>query len=257
MRLPLFGPIDRRLVPGPPAGRLDWLCRFTYAHRGLVGPGAPENSLAAFQAAAARGLGIELDVRTSRDGIAVVFHDATLERLTAARGPLVQRSAAELGGIAIAGTGQRIARLSSVLEAISGRVPILVEIKSHSRAEAIESCRAAFRDLAAYLGRFAVISFDWRVVRWFARHAPQVPRGLSYRVGGATGIAGLVRRRLAFWRARPHFLTCDVRDLPLRLAEHQCERGLPLVAWTIRTEPEGAAARTHADAIIGEGEALG
>ena len=50
------------------------------AHRGLWRPdGAPENSLAAFQAAAAAGYGIELDVQLSADGEAMVFHDGKLE----------------------------------------------------------------------------------------------------------------------------------------------------------------------------------
>ena len=39
-----------------------------YAHRGLWGKGVPENSLAAFRAAAEAGFGIELDVQLSKDG---------------------------------------------------------------------------------------------------------------------------------------------------------------------------------------------
>lgn len=56
------------------------------AHRGLWSPhGAPENSLAGFQAACAAGYGIELDVQLSADGEAMVFHDDTLARLTGRR----------------------------------------------------------------------------------------------------------------------------------------------------------------------------
>ena len=54
------------------------------AHRGLhsLSNGVPENSLASFEAAIARGYGIELDLQLSQDGIAMVFHDYSLERLT-------------------------------------------------------------------------------------------------------------------------------------------------------------------------------
>lgn len=38
------------------------------AHRGLHGPGIPENSLAAAQAAIDAGYGIELDIQPARDG---------------------------------------------------------------------------------------------------------------------------------------------------------------------------------------------
>jgi glycerophosphoryl diester phosphodiesterase len=53
-----------------------------FAHRG-VAQAAPENTLGAFEAAAALGLeGIELDLHLSRDGVPVVIHDDNLTRLT-------------------------------------------------------------------------------------------------------------------------------------------------------------------------------
>ncbi len=53
-----------------------------FAHRGLV-QAAPENTIPAFQAAVAFGCeGIELDVRVSKDGVAVVVHDGSLTRMT-------------------------------------------------------------------------------------------------------------------------------------------------------------------------------
>lgn len=53
----------------------------TYAHRGLHGPGVPENSLPAFRRAARKGVGVELDVQLTRDGVPVVFHDKSLLRM--------------------------------------------------------------------------------------------------------------------------------------------------------------------------------
>ena len=54
-----------------------------YAHRGLHTKDCriPENSLAAFSAAAAAGYGIELDLQLTADGEVVVFHDDNLLRL--------------------------------------------------------------------------------------------------------------------------------------------------------------------------------
>ncbi|MEM9757332.1 MAG: glycerophosphodiester phosphodiesterase family protein, partial [Pseudomonadota bacterium] len=71
------------------------------AHRGLHGPGVPENSLAAVSAAVAAGYGIELDLQVSADGVAMVFHDATLDRMTAACGPVRSRPAAELAALGL------------------------------------------------------------------------------------------------------------------------------------------------------------
>lgn len=62
------------------------------AHRGFHDArlSRPENSRAAFEAAIAKGYGIELDLQLSRDGVAMVFHDYDLRRLTGQCGPLRQ-----------------------------------------------------------------------------------------------------------------------------------------------------------------------
>ena len=54
-----------------------------YAHRGWFNNkgDSPENSLLAFKKAVSEGMGIELDVVRSKDGVPVVFHDASLKRM--------------------------------------------------------------------------------------------------------------------------------------------------------------------------------
>jgi glycerophosphoryl diester phosphodiesterase len=59
-----------------------------FAHRGASAR-APENTLEAFRLAVeARAGGLELDVRTTRDGEVVVIHDATVDRTTDGSGPV-------------------------------------------------------------------------------------------------------------------------------------------------------------------------
>ena len=66
------------------------------AHRGDSAH-APENTLAAFQKAIEAGAdGIEFDVRLTRDGEVVVFHDSSLARITGRKGRVLQFTAAEL-----------------------------------------------------------------------------------------------------------------------------------------------------------------
>jgi glycerophosphoryl diester phosphodiesterase len=70
-----------------------------FAHRGGCALG-PENTIAAFDRGAASGAdGLELDVHLSKDGVAVVFHDETLERTTNARGLVRSLTAAELAQV--------------------------------------------------------------------------------------------------------------------------------------------------------------
>ncbi len=226
----------------------------SYAHRGLHGPGVPENSLSAFAAAIARGMGIECDIQCSRDGQAMVFHDDELDRLTAVRGLVAERTAAELGGIVLAGGTDTIPTLRQLLDQVSGRVPLLIEIKSdHSLGAKIGATCAAVRgELQDYAGPHAVMSFDPRIVRWFARHSPETVRGLVMTEEDDRGLTGILRRHLWLWIARPDFVAYDVLNLPSRFAAAQRARGLPLLTWTVRSADLRERAARHADAPIAE-----
>ncbi len=72
------------------------LVPFGIAHRGACAI-APENTLSAFRRAAELGLTwIELDTNCSRDGMAFVFHDDTLDRCSDGHGYFIHRNASEI-----------------------------------------------------------------------------------------------------------------------------------------------------------------
>jgi glycerophosphoryl diester phosphodiesterase len=86
------------------------------AHRGGAGL-AQENSLAAFALASALGLRyLETDIRVTRDGHLVCFHDETLERVTSATGPVRSKSLRELRALRINGI-EPIPTLDEALDA--------------------------------------------------------------------------------------------------------------------------------------------
>ncbi|PKB14260.1 glycerophosphoryl diester phosphodiesterase [Novosphingobium kunmingense] len=251
----LFALLDNWRAPPPAPARVGWLAGVTYAHRGLHGAGVPENSPSAFAAAIARGMGIECDVQRSYEGQAVVFHDATLDRLTAESGPVAARSSAELGQIVLSGGTDTIPTLRKVLDQVAGQVPLLIEIKSkgNTRSRVAALCLAVRRVIEGYGGAHAIMSFDPRVVRWFADRSPHTVRGLVVTEENDKALPGMIRRRLALWYARPDFLAYDVRDLPSRFAAAQKARGLPLLTWTVRDADLAERAATCADAAIAEG----
>jgi len=128
------------------------------AHRGGSAL-APENTLVAFQRAVDwwHADVLELDVQPTRDGEAVVFHDATLDRTTDAAGPIADRSYQELvqvdagyrfspdGGrsFPFRGGGVSIPSLAEVLAACPD-VRVNIEIKNGKAQERVwETIREA------------------------------------------------------------------------------------------------------------------
>lgn len=233
--------------------RFAWLTGRPFAHRGLHGGAGIENSRSAFIAAIAAGYGIELDVRLSRDGIAVVCHDAELARLTGATGALRGLTASQLGRTRLTGSHDPIEPLAKILKAIAGRVPVLVELKTDGDAGGVARlCLSVRHALEGYRGNAAVMSFDAQVGQWFAHHAPRIARGLVVSDEDGRGFTNSLRRLLILRRARPHFLAYDIRSLPSRLAARSRRRGLPVLAWTVRTPEQHRHAGIHADQIIFE-----
>jgi glycerophosphoryl diester phosphodiesterase len=244
-------------LPSPPIERpTAWLRGVTYAHRGLHGQGRVENSIGAFAAALAAGLGIECDVQRSADGRAVVFHDWDLDRLTGETGPVAARTVAELTGIGLRGTDETISTLRDLLDLVAGRAPLLIELKSRRDRPVAPLCRAVLRDLEGYGGPHAVMSFDPRVGHWFAARSPATVRGLVISEANARTLGGAFKRHLALWRARPDFLAYDVRDLPRRFAAAQRVRGLPVLTWTVATPALRQRAEANADGWIAEAEGV-
>jgi glycerophosphoryl diester phosphodiesterase len=251
-----FAPFDDLFAPAAPPTRVAWLGSVAYAHRGLHGGGRIENAPSAFRAAIAAGMGIECDVQASADGQAMVFHDWELDRLTSAKGAVRDRTADALQRLPLAGSEDAMWTLPELLGEVRGRVPLLIELKSR-RGVAIRPLCLAVRDaLTGYAGPAAVMSFDPRAIRWFARHAGERVRGLVVTEAGHRGLRGRCRRHAALWHAAAEFLAYDVRDLPSRFAAAQRARGLPLLTWTVRSPELRRIAADHADAPIAEGAGL-
>ena len=247
------------MTPTPlPAG---FLAR-PFAHRGLHdrAAGRVENGPAAFAAAVAAGYGIECDVQLAGDGEAMVFHDATLDRLTDATGPVRARSAKALGAIALSGGGETIPTLEALLALVAGRVPLLVEIKDQggrldpTGVGPLEARVAAV--LAGYAGPVAVMSFNPASVAEMARLAPELPRGIV--AGGDYGPlpaaqAAALHDMAAAEAVGAAFVSVHHRALPSPRSRALRAAGVAVLCWTIRTPTDAATVAPHADAITFEG----
>ena len=192
-----------------------------YAHRGLWGGELPENSLGAFRAAADKGFAIELDIHLSADGVVMVFHDNTLKRMCGREGKLCDFTAAELGKMPLNGIETEcIPTLAEVLEAVGGRVPLLIELKGENGNT--DLVPAALKVLEGYQGLWCMESFNPLLLRAVKKHAPHVVRGLlctnmpKEKKDGSKLLNFALGAHLLNFLCRPAFLAFD-KKYPGRL----------------------------------------
>lgn len=228
-----------------------------FAHRGLHDAEHAENSFSAFARAVEHGYGIELDVRLSKDGELVVFHDDTLDRVTGVSGLVRDYTVKELASFSLAGTGEGVPTFRSVLDLVDGKVPLLVEIKEDAGDSAVSEKTAEM--LSAYKGPFVIESFNPLSLSRIRRLMPEVYRGqLSDRFTREKQYRKpmfvLLEMFLLNFRARPDFIAYrfdETRFFPFRLLRALYPR--PLFAYTVKSAEEERFARAHGfDTVIFE-----
>jgi glycerophosphoryl diester phosphodiesterase len=240
-----------------------WLTARPVAHRGLhdARRGIIENMPAAARAAIAGNFGIECDIQLTADGEAMVHHDDTLGRLTDGSGALLGMTAAELKAVRFKQTHERMMSLGDLCALVEGRVPLLIEVKSHFDGDRKLVARMA-EVLAAYSGPAVAMSFDPDQLLALRESMPALPRGIiaerSYDAADWPQASPAQRRGMLHlrhgFRTRPHFVAYRVDELPAPapwIARNLF--GLPLLTWTVRTPAQRARAARYADQMIFEG----
>ena len=222
------------ILPGvqPPSGYLDAPAPLAFAHRGGAADG-DENTVAAFARAIALGYRyVETDVHATADGVAVVFHDQTLQRVTGQRGRIAELRWADLASVRVGGAAV-VPRLDEVLGAWP-QVRFNVDVKSDPGVEpavaAVTRAGAADRVLLASFS-------DARLTRLRALAGPKVASSL--------GMRGVARLRMASLHGRSLRLPPSVvaAQVPVRYGRipvvdrrflGYCHRlGLQVHVWTI------------------------
>ncbi len=241
----------------------DWLTARPVAHRGLhdVARGIIENMPAAAQAAVDGNFAIECDIQLTADGEAMVHHDDALGRLTEGTGALLGKTAAELKAVPFKSTSERMMTLGDLCALVAGRVPLVIEVKSHFDGDRKLVSRMA-EVLAGYSGPAVGMSFDQDQVLALRQLIPSRARGIvaereytqaDWPEASPEQRRGMTHLRHAF-RTRPHFVAYWVNELPAVapwIARNVL--GLPLLTWTVRTPEQRARANSYADQMIFEG----
>ncbi|MDB5666469.1 glycerophosphodiester phosphodiesterase family protein [Cypionkella sp.] len=246
-------------VPLPAAFLTTPLAHRAYHDRSL---GRPENSRAAITAAIDAGYGIEIDLQLSSDGVPMVFHDESLDRLTTTNGLIKHQTAANLGQTKLRDSDETIPTLQEILDLVAGRTPLLIEIKdqtdtmSHTDGR-LETAAAAL--LNSYKGPVAVMSFNPNSVAHMVRLAPKVPRGITTSAYDPANWAPLspatcdhLREIADYESTLSSFISHEAADLARPRVAELKSHDAAILCWTIRSVQAEVEARKIAQNITFE-----
>ena len=228
------------------------------AHRGLHNKNKdmPENSLKAFEEACKKEVAIELDVRLTKDGRVVVFHDDSLKRMCGVEACVSDFTYDQLCAFRLKDTNEKIPLFSQVLKLVKGRVPLLIELKDSIGLFDLE--KRTWHLLKNYKGDFAVQSFNPISLLWFRLFAPQVERGqLISKFKGNNHkqyIMRLVCANPLVWKliSKPSFVACDLRSVSLETAFQAVDNNADFITWTADSPELLASAKQFSKSVIGE-----
>lgn len=201
-------------------------------HRGAAGI-TPENTKLSFVKALDLGAdAIEFDVQLTRDDVAIIFHDDTLDRTTNGKGRV---NATDFSAIAKLDAGSwfgasfkgiEVPTLEETLKTLAGRVTLNIELKPDERVERLT------KHVITAVARFE--AFDHVIFSSFNPDAVQLVRRLvpSARIGvlcnrGGLSFALALAERLGAETLNPHTSMVDHG-----LIGHARAKGLAVWTWT-------------------------
>lgn len=227
------------------------------AHRGLFDrEKIPENSMLAFDKALEKGYSIEIDVNMTQDGYIVVFHDNSLKRMTGIKNDITTMTLSEIKKLKLLGTENKIPTFEDVLLQVSGKVPILIEVKPNSKYK--ELMEKLINLLEKYNGKYSIQSFDPRIVYWLKKNMPQISRGQisskNIREVKSRILKILLGKMVFNVITKPNFISYQYLSINEKFYKKQKNKGREVIAWTLKNKEDYEKIRDYCDMVVFENE---
>lgn len=208
-----------------------------FGHRGASGY-APENTLPAFELGIRQGCdGFEFDVQLTKDGVAVVHHDWTVDRTTTGSGAIRDLSFDEIRAFDAGKwfseefSGTTVPRLEELFEMVPATMPLNVELKSRPHDQpGLEKAVASIMERYNRVENTIVSSFNHKCLKEIRALNPAFRLGILYEGVLLSPFSYVRRQSLDIYSLHP----CH-DYVSKELVEKAHARGIKVACWTVNT----------------------
>lgn len=210
-----------------------WLKDGVLYHRGKHDSEIRENTLKAMEGAIKDKLGVELDVRLTKDNFVVVAHDDSLKRIYGVDYKISELTYDEVCNY----TNNEIPLFSHVLKEIDGNIGVMVEIKPDRVKELVNR---TYDILKEYKGKFVIVSFSPIALKLIRKKDKDIIRGqlsYSYKNSKFNGFVKFCLSHMFFnFISKPHFISYGIENCNFKVLKKMKRKGYFIIGWTYRSE---------------------
>lgn len=197
-------------------------------HKGTSEKGIPENTLASVRYAIRAGVdGVEFDLRRTKDGVAVVIHDDTVDNMTNGKGRVRSMDLAQLKRLEVKGSAEQIPTLEEMLQVIGNSLKVaFIEIKDKGLEQ--QTLDAVYRN--SMQDNAVIISFSKQILRNVRALDGNIKLGLDHK--GPMNVIGFALEVGA------SYLVSKAQNISAKFVEQANGNGLSVIAWTVNDVKE-------------------
>ena len=201
------------------------------AHRGVHNKYIKGNSLIAIELAVMKKIPVEFDITLTKDNVVILCHDSFI-KCDDKKYIINKYNYKYLKNIC-----HELVTLESVLNIVSGKIPLLIELKPYNKGKKLE--KECVKLLDKYKGYFAIQSFSPFTIYWFKKNKESYIRGqLLTNTYNYNFIVNSIYKYMLFNKfTNPDFICYNIKGLPNKQIE-KVRNSKPVIGWTVKKQEQ-------------------
>ena len=201
------------------------------AHRGVHNKYIKGNSLIAIELAVMKKIPVEFDITLTKDNIVILCHDSFIK--CGNETYIISKHNYKY----LKKVCHKLVTLESVLNIVSGKIPLLIELKPYNKGKKLE--KECIKLLDKYKGYFAIQSFSPFTIYWFKKNRESYIRGqLLTNTYNYNFIVNSIYKYMLFNKfTNPDFICYNIKGLPNKQIE-KIRNSKPVIGWTVKNQEQ-------------------